>query len=48
MWDYDSEKWDKLKGFLLGGARGSRVLVKTREKKPRRLQIFQKLLNLTF
>ena len=33
MWDYDSEKWDKLKGFLLGGARGSRILLTTREKK---------------
>ena len=30
---YDSEKWDKLKGFLLGGARGSRILETTREKK---------------
>ena len=32
-WGYDSEKWDKLKGFLLGGARGSRILVTTSEKK---------------
>ncbi|XP_030965394.1 putative disease resistance protein RGA4 isoform X2 [Quercus lobata] len=33
VWDDDSEKWDKLKGFLLGGARGSRILVTTREEK---------------
>ena len=33
VWNDDSEKWDKLKGFLLGGARGSRILVTTREER---------------
>ncbi|KAK4591993.1 hypothetical protein RGQ29_016460 [Quercus rubra] len=33
VWDDDSEKWDKLKGFLLGGASGSRILVTTRDEK---------------
>ena len=33
VWNDDSEKWDKLKGLLLGGARGSRILLTTREEK---------------
>ena len=37
VWDDDSEKWDKLKGFLLGGARGSRILVTTRQEKVARI-----------
>ncbi|KAL4600987.1 hypothetical protein ACB092_11G239000 [Castanea dentata] len=33
VWNDNSEKWDKLKGLLLGGARGSRILLTTREEK---------------
>ncbi|XP_030965148.1 putative disease resistance protein RGA4 [Quercus lobata] len=33
VWNDDSEKWDKLKRLLLGGARGSRILLTTREEK---------------
>uniref|UniRef100_A0A7N2R2D8 Uncharacterized protein n=1 Tax=Quercus lobata TaxID=97700 RepID=A0A7N2R2D8_QUELO len=33
VWNDDSEKWDKLKEILLAGARGSRILVTTREEK---------------
>ncbi|KAL4600968.1 hypothetical protein ACB092_11G238200 [Castanea dentata] len=33
VWSDDSEKWDKLKEILLAGARGSRILVTTREEK---------------
>ncbi|KAL4601790.1 hypothetical protein ACB092_10G007400 [Castanea dentata] len=33
VWNDNAEKWDKLKGSLLCGARGSRILVTTREKK---------------
>ncbi|KAM3686476.1 hypothetical protein ACJW31_10G005400 [Castanea mollissima] len=33
VWNDKAEKWDKLKGSLLCGARGSRILVTTREKK---------------
>nr|XP_023917633.1 putative disease resistance protein RGA3 [Quercus suber] len=33
VWNDDSEKWDKLKEILLVGARGSRILVTTREEK---------------
>lgn len=33
VWNYDSQKWDSLKKPLLCGARGSTILVTTREKK---------------
>uniref|UniRef100_A0A2N9G5H1 Disease resistance protein RGA3 n=1 Tax=Fagus sylvatica TaxID=28930 RepID=A0A2N9G5H1_FAGSY len=33
VWNDDSLKWDDLKGLLLNGARGSRILVTTRGKK---------------
>ncbi|KAL0006882.1 hypothetical protein SO802_008384 [Lithocarpus litseifolius] len=33
VWNDDAEKWDRLKGSLLGGARGSKILVTTREEK---------------
>nr|XP_023873802.1 putative disease resistance protein RGA4 [Quercus suber] len=33
VWNDDAEKWDRLKGTLLGGARGSKILVTTREEK---------------
>ncbi|XP_065635733.1 putative disease resistance protein RGA4 isoform X2 [Quercus suber] len=33
VWNYDLEKWDKLKELLLAGAKGSRILVTTREEK---------------
>ncbi|XP_075641637.1 putative disease resistance protein RGA1 [Castanea sativa] len=33
VWNDNAEKWDNLKGSLLCGARGSRILVTTREKK---------------
>ncbi|XP_050283734.1 putative disease resistance protein RGA4 [Quercus robur] len=33
VWNDDIEKWDRLKEILLGGARGSRILVTTREEK---------------
>ena len=33
VWNDDSQKWDSLKGLLLSGERGSRILVTTREEK---------------
>ena len=33
VWNDDSQKWDDLKGLLLNGARGSRILVTTHGKK---------------
>ncbi|XP_050281800.1 putative disease resistance protein RGA3 [Quercus robur] len=33
VWNYDSQKWDSLKKPLLCGARGSRILVTTRDEK---------------
>ncbi|KAG6632097.1 hypothetical protein CIPAW_13G135700 [Carya illinoinensis] len=32
VWNEDSEKWDKLKTILMGGARGNRILVTTRSE----------------
>ncbi|XP_060673109.1 putative disease resistance protein RGA3 [Ziziphus jujuba] len=33
VWNEDSTKWESLRSLLMGGARGSRVLVTTRSKK---------------
>ncbi|XP_040992429.1 putative disease resistance protein RGA3 [Juglans microcarpa x Juglans regia] len=33
VWNEESEKWDKLKNLLMGGASGSRILITTRSPK---------------